>query len=160
MLSGNQTTCLDIPMEGATWDDSDSQVSPHLWGFLSLCRDVPSAVGPGICGAGGGGWRTTGNVGFSHSYLDMKVKALMVLSLLEAWGVNLYPVTVASGTLSLCHLLAVPAPLQHLRLPWVGHGLSTLPIQSGEEEKWREKEDEKKRPGDIPWGGSAGQTME
>lgn len=39
----------------------------------------------------------------------------------------------ANGALSLCHLLAVRAPLQHFRLPWVGTWASHTahPIKTG-----------------------------
>lgn len=110
---------------------------------------LPVEVSPlqrslGTVGAGGDGRRTIENVGFDHSYLNMEVKVLMILPGLGACGVSLCPVTVADGTLSLCHLLDVWALLQALRLPWVGFPHCPS-YQNGWEEKGREKEDEKTR---------------
>lgn len=161
MLSENKTSCLAIPMEGATWDDSDILVLLHAsGGFLSPCRDVPFAVGHGIHGAGAGGRRTIENVGFDHSYLNMKVKVLLVLPGLGAWGVNLYPVTVANGARSLCHWLAMGALLKHLRLTRVGtrafHTAHSTKM-GGRRSEGRRK---MRRPGEIPGGGSSGQAME
>lgn len=67
-------------MEEGAGDDSDIEVlSLGSGASHPPCRDVPSAVGPGVCGAGVGGRTTMGNVGFDASELNMGAKVLMVL---------------------------------------------------------------------------------
>lgn len=105
---------------------------------------------PGTCGTGGDSRRTIENVGFDHSCLQMKVKVLMILPGLGAWGGNLYPVTVANGTLSLCHLLSSPAAPQaalggHMGFPQSNQILPIQPkwVRGGEEKgegRWEGQE--------------------
>lgn len=81
MLSGNETSRLNrrSPWKKVQEMTVTSGLVTRLWGFSSPCRDVPSAVGPGVCGAGAGGRTTMGNVGFDASELNVGAKVLMVL---------------------------------------------------------------------------------
>lgn len=132
MLSGNKTSCLD---RISPWKSGHEMTvaSLQLCGFSSPCKDVPFAVIPGVHKAGEVGVRTTSNVAFNASKLNMKVRVLVALPDLGVWGVNPYPVTEADASLSLCRPLAGQAALQHQRLPWMG----TRASHTAHPPKWR-----------------------